>query len=301
MPYTRSEFHTENQDRFKFAIGKTAGTTADNVDIVSITDARRRAGNVDVETKIRSSSASSNSAVLRMLGSGEDLKARLNAALLSQGLKEVIGVSSPSLSPSPAAPLSTPADADGNTSSSVPLAVIIGGTAGGGFILLVCASILLCYRSICKHVAVEASTQHRTTPDHETLLISEQGRDETSTPGEMTSGVVISPEEVESNFETPATSEQRPNGRSTQMTTGIVIAPIEFESSPLSCSVSASLGYLSTSAHAYKASSYLSSQSPSPCPSPTKAAIVPNEADNSVRTSSTCRHVCKTASFHNGM
>ena len=248
-----------------------------------------------------------------MLGNGEDLKARLNAALLSQGLKEAIGVSSPSPSPKSAAPLSTPAQ-EGKTSSGVPLAVIIGGTAGGGFVLLVCALVFLCYRSNCKYVAFESSTQHRTTFDHGTSLTSEQGREETSAQGEMTSGIVISPEEVESNFETPATSEQRLNGTSVPdlMTTGIVnsISPIEPEAGNVSYPerpISATLGYTSTNADASRASSSdTSSQSPSLSPNPAgvsagQVAIDPNEADKTVRRSGTCETCVQTASFHNGM
>ena len=41
------------QDKYKTAIANAAGTVAANVEIVKITEARRRAGKVEVETKVR--------------------------------------------------------------------------------------------------------------------------------------------------------------------------------------------------------------------------------------------------------
>ena len=113
--------------------------------------------------------------------------------------------------------------------------------------LLVCASILWCY-GMAPTANILLLSHHS---DHGTFLTSEQGRDETSTPGEMTCGSIpISTEEVGSDFETPATSEQRPNDRSIPdlMSTGTVISTIEFERSNLSCPglwISAALGYIS--------------------------------------------------------
>jgi hypothetical protein len=40
------------QDKFKAAVASAAGTTADNIDILDITEGRRRAGSVKVETKV---------------------------------------------------------------------------------------------------------------------------------------------------------------------------------------------------------------------------------------------------------
>ena len=52
MPYSKSEFNQDKQDKYKLAIASAAGTPADNVDIVSITEKSRRAGSVNVETKV---------------------------------------------------------------------------------------------------------------------------------------------------------------------------------------------------------------------------------------------------------
>ena len=40
------------QNKFKAAVASAAGTTADNVNILDITEERRRAGSVFVETKV---------------------------------------------------------------------------------------------------------------------------------------------------------------------------------------------------------------------------------------------------------
>jgi hypothetical protein len=53
LPYTKTEFDTDKQILYKKAVTKAAGTMFDNVDIVSMTDARHRAGSVTVETKDR--------------------------------------------------------------------------------------------------------------------------------------------------------------------------------------------------------------------------------------------------------
>lgn len=52
MPYKKSDFNEALQDKYKAAIASAAGALVDNVDIVSITEKRRRAGSVDVETKV---------------------------------------------------------------------------------------------------------------------------------------------------------------------------------------------------------------------------------------------------------
>ena len=53
LPYAKSAFDTGKQDNFKKAVASAAGTVAANVAIVSITESRRRAGSVTVETKVR--------------------------------------------------------------------------------------------------------------------------------------------------------------------------------------------------------------------------------------------------------
>ena len=89
LPYTRSEFNSATQVSYKVAISKAAGTTADLVDILSISEARRAdSAAINVETKIRAPDAASLSAIESNLGSGEALKAKVNAALKEQGLRE---------------------------------------------------------------------------------------------------------------------------------------------------------------------------------------------------------------------
>jgi hypothetical protein len=53
MPYSKAEFDEGKQTKYKAAIASTAGSPVENVDIVSITEMRRRAGSVEVETKVR--------------------------------------------------------------------------------------------------------------------------------------------------------------------------------------------------------------------------------------------------------
>jgi hypothetical protein len=50
--YSKAEFDQAKQDKYKTAVANPAGTTAANVDILSITEGRRRAGSVKVETKV---------------------------------------------------------------------------------------------------------------------------------------------------------------------------------------------------------------------------------------------------------
>jgi hypothetical protein len=50
--YSKANFDQAKQDKYKAAVANAAGTAAANVDIVSITEARRRAESVKVETKV---------------------------------------------------------------------------------------------------------------------------------------------------------------------------------------------------------------------------------------------------------
>jgi len=52
MPYLKAEFNSAKQLFFKSAVAGAAGTDAANVDIVSVTETSRRAGSIDVETKV---------------------------------------------------------------------------------------------------------------------------------------------------------------------------------------------------------------------------------------------------------
>ena len=51
LPYTKADFESK-QDKYKAAIAAAAGTSAANVEILVITEKRRRAGSVDVQTKV---------------------------------------------------------------------------------------------------------------------------------------------------------------------------------------------------------------------------------------------------------
>ena len=44
---------TTTQHKYKVAVANAAGTTTDNIDILAITEGRRRAERVKVETKVR--------------------------------------------------------------------------------------------------------------------------------------------------------------------------------------------------------------------------------------------------------
>ena len=55
LPYTKAEFDQAKQDKYTAAMAATAGTIAANGVIESITEKRRRAGAVDVKTKVASS------------------------------------------------------------------------------------------------------------------------------------------------------------------------------------------------------------------------------------------------------
>jgi hypothetical protein len=92
MPYTVAQFDQDKQDKFKQALASAAATSPLNIDIVSIKEARRRAGSVAVETKIRAKDAASLKTLESAVGSGDNLKNNLNRELKKQGLAESSGV-----------------------------------------------------------------------------------------------------------------------------------------------------------------------------------------------------------------
>ena len=94
LPYTKTEFDTDKQTLYKKAVAKAAGTILDNVDIV-VTDARRRAGSVTVETKVRATDAAGQAALTTTLGTGDAFKNKLTAELKALGLKEASAVTNP--------------------------------------------------------------------------------------------------------------------------------------------------------------------------------------------------------------
>jgi hypothetical protein len=52
LPYTKVDFDQPKKDKYMTAIAAAAGTSAANVEIVDITEKRRRAGSVEVQTKV---------------------------------------------------------------------------------------------------------------------------------------------------------------------------------------------------------------------------------------------------------
>ena len=55
MPYTKTEFDAAKQVAYKSAVAGAAGTEPSYVDIASVTERRRRAGSVEVETTVSES------------------------------------------------------------------------------------------------------------------------------------------------------------------------------------------------------------------------------------------------------
>ena len=92
MPYSRAEFDQAKQKKYKEAVAKAAGTVAANIEL-KITDARRRASSIKVETTIRASSADGVKSLKSALGSGDALKNKINKELEAQGLAKSTGVS----------------------------------------------------------------------------------------------------------------------------------------------------------------------------------------------------------------
>ena len=95
MPYEKSDFQAAEQAKYKTAVANAAGTSAPNVDIVSITEAQRRAGGIKIETRIRSVDAAGVTKITTSLGTGDALKTKIDSELAKQGLRESTAVSSP--------------------------------------------------------------------------------------------------------------------------------------------------------------------------------------------------------------
>jgi hypothetical protein len=92
MPYSKDEFDVGNQDTFKEAIASAAGISPLNVNILSITEGRRRGGSVNVETKLRTMDAASLQELAKTLGSGDAMLAKINAELTKRGLPASTGI-----------------------------------------------------------------------------------------------------------------------------------------------------------------------------------------------------------------
>jgi len=95
LPYSEADFDAAKRDKFKTAVAATAGTRAENVEIVSVIEKRRRAGSLDVTTKILAADQQGMEAAASALGTGETLKTNLNKNLAEQGLKAASDVSTP--------------------------------------------------------------------------------------------------------------------------------------------------------------------------------------------------------------
>jgi hypothetical protein len=94
MPYTKAEFDADKQNKFKAAMASAANVPLGNVDIVSITEGRRRqAKSVTVETKLRAKDKASLEALASTLGTGNAMLAKINGELVKRGLPASTGVS----------------------------------------------------------------------------------------------------------------------------------------------------------------------------------------------------------------
>ena len=86
MPYTKAKFDGAQQGLFKDAIASPAGKSPLNFDILSIAEARRRAGSIEVETNISAMDAASLHALSSSLGMGDSMLAKFNAEPTKRGL-----------------------------------------------------------------------------------------------------------------------------------------------------------------------------------------------------------------------
>ncbi len=132
MPYSKAEFDLAKQEKYKDAVASAAGTVAANVDILSVTEGRRRAGSINIETKLRAADEAGMAKISESLGSGDAVKTKINTELKKQGLNEATASSSPKIS----SPASSPASESKGQSLSA------GAIAGGivGFLVVVALS-----------------------------------------------------------------------------------------------------------------------------------------------------------------
>ena len=104
MPYTEEQFSAADvRKAFKKAVASAAGTVPENVEIVSVQQARRRTSSVVVKTKILAKDEAALTTMTSTLGSGGALKTKLNAALSKEGLKESTSITPPATGTSAAA------------------------------------------------------------------------------------------------------------------------------------------------------------------------------------------------------
>ena len=135
MPYTKSEFDPQKQSTFKQAMGIAADTSPLNIDIMSITAGRRRAGSVDVETKVRAENATGVKTLESALGpSGSGtLKEIFNREVTKLGLQEATRV----------APDKSVSAAEAKSLSGGAIAGIAAGGAVLGVVMLVVSALYM--------------------------------------------------------------------------------------------------------------------------------------------------------------
>ena len=98
LPYTKDQFDKPKQDKYKKAVANAAGTIAANVEIVKITDARRRTGKVVVETKILAADQLGLNSLGYALASCHDdstAKCKIDKALAREGLEKSTAAAEP--------------------------------------------------------------------------------------------------------------------------------------------------------------------------------------------------------------
>ena len=90
MHYFKAEFDMGKQDAFKEAMASAGGISPLNVDVLSITQGRRRLGkSVDVATMLRTTDIESVQKLASTLGSGAAMWAKINAELEKGALRRV--------------------------------------------------------------------------------------------------------------------------------------------------------------------------------------------------------------------
>jgi len=130
LPYAKADFDEVKQSKYRTAVAAAAGTSAVNVEIISVTEALRRAGGIAVNTKIRASDQTGMEGIAASLGSGGELKRRLNTQLTAQGLEESTGVSAPVTAEVTLQEQGAKQDVAG------PAAWVVGVAVGGGLVVL---------------------------------------------------------------------------------------------------------------------------------------------------------------------
>ena len=131
MPYTQQDFEgAAVRAAFKKAVARAAGTIADNVKIVSVTPARRRAASINVKTQILAVDVAGVAALKTVLGTGDALKTKLNNALAAENLPPSTGVTAPT----------TAADAASLVPSAAPRCAI---AHAAGWVTLIASVLLL--------------------------------------------------------------------------------------------------------------------------------------------------------------